>query len=245
MDDSLLDDLYASIVVHGDYARVLAGLSPLFGSHAGTVVERQGSVLQFRAVSNLDPSIMADYNKHHCKSDVWVLAKGELETGVPFIGSRCIDPAVVKRTGFFADFLLPHGISDILSLRLGDDHRPMVYLTFFHPFSEVFRDQDSVLLAKVGRHIGRAHRLRGALLAHGDAGPFPLDELRLTPKEREIAALMLGGHSYAAIAESARVTRNTAHWHVRNILEKAGVRSKAQFIARFVLKGRRRDSDDA
>ena len=60
LDDSLLDDIYASIVVRGDYSGAVSRLSTLFKSHSGAVLRRDGDTLQFVRMHNLCPSLMAD-----------------------------------------------------------------------------------------------------------------------------------------------------------------------------------------
>jgi DNA-binding NarL/FixJ family response regulator len=50
----------------------------------------------------------------------------------------------------------------------------------------------------------------------------------LTPREREVAALVAQGWSDARIAESLVISRRTAETHVRNILGRLGLESRAQ-----------------
>ncbi|HEY0581920.1 MAG TPA: LuxR C-terminal-related transcriptional regulator, partial [Chloroflexota bacterium] len=53
----------------------------------------------------------------------------------------------------------------------------------------------------------------------------------LTPREREVAALLLRGHSNRQIAEVLVVTERTAETHVCRILSKLGLDSRAQLAA--------------
>lgn len=237
--ETLLDLVYGSIVVDGDYAAILARLSTLFDSHAGAVLERDGDFLQFKAVSNLCPSIMADYNAEYRTKDPWVLAEGDRPAGKATIGSRLVDPAAVEKSGFYADILKPHDIWDILNAKFGEPPGPVVYFTFYHPHRDVFLERHARDFERVGRHIARAHRLRQALRGVADIDrERRLMHLKLTPRETEIACLMLDGHPYAQISARAGVTLSTLHWHVRNIFSKAGVRSRGAFIARFAVANR-------
>lgn len=236
-DDSLLDEIYESVIVRNDYARILSRLSRRLGSHAGAVLERHGPFLRFRAVSNLDASIMETYNREYYARDPWVLAEGVRPPGTPLIGSRLIDPYAVEATGFFEDVLRPHDIWDILNNKFRISPDLEIHFTFYRPHREVFSPADAVRFTSLGRHIERAARLRVSLerdgRAHDPEGLF--QTIGLTTKEEKVADLVLRGHTYAMIGEFLSITRNTVHWHVRNIFAKAGVRSKGEFIARHAF----------
>ena len=62
----------------------------------------------------------------------------------------------------------------------------------------------------------------------------------LTPREREVAALVLAGRRNAEIAERLHLSLKTIESHTRNIYAKLGVSSRVEFIAR--LSQRDRDS---
>ncbi|HMR50240.1 MAG TPA: LuxR C-terminal-related transcriptional regulator [Arachnia sp.] len=60
------------------------------------------------------------------------------------------------------------------------------------------------------------------------SGDDPLGSL--SDREREVAALLLSGFSYAQIAEELYVTRSTVAFHLGRIYAKTGVESRHQFI---------------
>ncbi len=67
--------------------------------------------------------------------------------------------------------------------------------------------------------------------ARGQAPAGPADPLHpLSDREREVAALVLSGFSYAQIAEELYVTRSTVAFHLGNIYAKTAVQSRHQFI---------------
>lgn len=55
----------------------------------------------------------------------------------------------------------------------------------------------------------------------------------LTPREKEVASLMIKGKTNREIAAELKVSENTVKTHIRNILQKAGVPNKIKFVARF------------
>jgi DNA-binding CsgD family transcriptional regulator len=63
-----------------------------------------------------------------------------------------------------------------------------------------------------------------------EARQMPVDA-GLTPRERDILALMARGRSNAAIAEQLAITPSTVKSHVRNILRKLGAVNRVEAIA--------------
>jgi Response regulator containing a CheY-like receiver domain and an HTH DNA-binding domain len=60
-----------------------------------------------------------------------------------------------------------------------------------------------------------------------------MEELGLSPREKEIAAMLLQGGSAKQIADKLGITVNTANFHIKNLYKKLGVRSRAELFARF------------
>ncbi|MFD3444672.1 LuxR C-terminal-related transcriptional regulator [Microbacteriaceae bacterium 4G12] len=67
-----------------------------------------------------------------------------------------------------------------------------------------------------------------------DAPPPPepiVEDVQLSAREREVAALLLAGERNAAIAETLGVSANTVKFHVSNVLRKTGVTSRTELLA--------------
>ena len=64
-----------------------------------------------------------------------------------------------------------------------------------------------------------------------------MSEWAFTPREREVALHLLRGSSSAQICENVGIASNTLRTHVRRILEKTGMHSRAEFVAKAL--GRR------
>jgi len=81
-------------------------------------------------------------------------------------------------------------------------------------------------------HAGRstlAPEAVQALIQLDSQEPAPGEDL--TPREREVLALMVEGLNNPDIAERLSVSRSTARAHVSNILSKLGVSNRAEAIA--------------
>jgi len=76
-----------------------------------------------------------------------------------------------------------------------------------------------------------ARRARIDLAAPAPVAPPEPDPAGLTPREREVIALLGGGMSNAEIARTLYISEKTASVHVSNILRKLGVTSRLQAAA--------------
>lgn len=70
------------------------------------------------------------------------------------------------------------------------------------------------------------------------------DLFPLTPREREVAALVARGLSNREIAEALVITERTAESHVQHILEKLGVNSRGRIAAWAVERGLHKPSQN-
>jgi DNA-binding CsgD family transcriptional regulator len=58
-----------------------------------------------------------------------------------------------------------------------------------------------------------------------------VEDVQLSAREREVAALLLAGERNGAIAEALGVSANTVKFHVSNVLRKTGVASRTELLA--------------
>jgi PAS domain S-box-containing protein len=95
--------------------------------------------------------------------------------------------------------------------------------------TEVVTGRQLVLVVTLSssRWGGRFRRVTGS----GD-GPKVL-----SAREREVVRLVALGSSGPEIADELRITHDTVRTHVRNAMEKAGARSRAQLVAKALGEG--------
>ena len=83
--------------------------------------------------------------------------------------------------------------------------------------------------------VARVERFAGAPRRRGQAVPVPEarsnDSSNLTPREREVLALLVGGRAQPEIARELHISSKTASTHIQRILAKLGVHSRAQAVA--------------
>ena len=83
-----------------------------------------------------------------------------------------------------------------------------------------------------GAAAGRGRPLPWATTGAGVPGPLPMAlQSQLTPREREITALIAQGYSNKGIADELVISPATSARHVANILSKLGFTSRAQIAA--------------
>jgi DNA-binding NarL/FixJ family response regulator len=67
--------------------------------------------------------------------------------------------------------------------------------------------------------------------------PVPGADYDLTPREREVLELLVGGHDFKEVADRLVVSVYTVRAHIRNIYEKLHVHSKSQAVAKALREG--------
>jgi DNA-binding NarL/FixJ family response regulator len=89
--------------------------------------------------------------------------------------------------------------------------------------------------------LARKLRLRlGAADSPSQASPEPLDAASaagLTPREREVLALVAAGRTNRQVAEQLFISESTAGVHVSNILGKLGVATRTEAAREAINRG--------
>ena len=70
-----------------------------------------------------------------------------------------------------------------------------------------------------------------------DEPEFPASDVSLTPRERDVLALLAGGLSNKRIARDLGISESTVKFHVAALYSKLGVQSRAGAVARGIQLG--------
>ena len=79
--------------------------------------------------------------------------------------------------------------------------------------------------------VRRSLRRSGARVQNGDASGLPKPNVNLSPREREILALLADGKTQQQIASTLVISPKTVATHIQHLLAKLGVHSRAQAVA--------------
>ena len=60
-----------------------------------------------------------------------------------------------------------------------------------------------------------------------------LEDLKLTPREKEVAALLLQGNDAKQIAAELSISVHTANFHTKNLYKKLGINKRSELFARL------------
>jgi DNA-binding NarL/FixJ family response regulator len=77
----------------------------------------------------------------------------------------------------------------------------------------------------------RSLRRSGRRMQNGDANGLPNSDVNLSPREREILALLADGKTQQQIASTLVISPKTVATHIQHLLAKLGVNSRAQAVA--------------
>jgi len=195
--DQLIEDIYDAVTFPERWGGVLERLCALTDATHGflfTAAPRHDSLTAaLWARHNITDRQLADYTTHFRHRDVWTnaaAARGLLNRSVVRRGEELVPDAVLRRSAFFNELLLDHGMGRLCALTLSDgaELAPVQPVLSLHRPADAssFPDETVRLLQDCAPHLQRAMRLRVRLLAGRDG----LEEARWSG--RAIDRLPLG-----------------------------------------------------
>jgi DNA-binding CsgD family transcriptional regulator len=143
----------------------------------------------------------------------------------------------------YRDYYRPVGLDQVIDLGLSPTRRTYRSLSLYRGGDVPdFSERDLQVLELLRPHF-RAREARAALMATlrspvgREAPSADAPDPRLTPREREIVALVAAGRTNAQIAAELWVTPATVKKHLENVYLKLGVGSRAAAASRVQSTG--------
>jgi DNA-binding NarL/FixJ family response regulator len=161
------------------------------------------------------------------------LADGDGLSLVPDVARMCPDTSILVLTSLYDRKTLSRAIDAGVSGFVSKDRPLSEVITAIRQAAEgEIVMPASLLLGLVARspHARGERDERSEYLAQYGREP-------LTPREREILALLARGRSGAAIAAELNIAHQTVRTHVRNLMEKLGVHSRLEAVAYALRHG--------
>ena len=123
-----------------------------------------------------------------------------------------------------------------LALRSGRDMVGTLHL--YLPDRDALSEEDIKRVRwgarQFSRGLGFAERLSSqGGRRDGESIEAALRRAPLTPRERDVVALLVGGHSTRSIAKTTGLTVSTVNTYLKRIFSKVGVHSRVELVARI------------
>jgi DNA-binding CsgD family transcriptional regulator len=191
------------------------------------------------ATIGMDPAARKSYEEYFFSRDPWQrrrnVSAGNVETGEQLFSI----PELVK-TEFYNDFLKPNGwLHELSAVTRVEKSTFSRIFALRSPRSGAFTSEEIGLSSYLAPHLQIAARIRQRIvdleatvdrLLVGEMDTHKLAKLSLTPAETRLATALFKGQSVEAYAKEARISINTARWHVKRIYAKTGVKRQAELI---------------
>jgi DNA-binding CsgD family transcriptional regulator len=153
------------------------------------------------------------------------------DSRVPLVTLRDVaDVGAYERSEYCARFFAPLGLLYETELYLRDAGRIVGGISLLRSRDAPdFADAELAFLRRAHAFVEESFRW----CRQAPPAPAAPPELGLTAREREVAELIRRGASNAEIARALFIGLPTVKTHVQHILAKAGVRSRAELVARL------------
>lgn len=192
-----------------------------------------------RVSINMDDSNLQAYDDYYQYRDPITFKLQSLK--VPTLVRQVMPQRELERTEFFNDFLKKDGLQYGLNLFAYDNDINIGDMRVWRSgrredFSQQSIEVLQMIYPAFARALARARRKQAS--SSGGAGKgteAPL--LKLSARERQIAAMIAQGLSDKQIAQSLNIEFSTVRTHVAHLFEKLGARNRAQVVAMLLAHG--------
>jgi DNA-binding CsgD family transcriptional regulator len=102
-----------------------------------------------------------------------------------------------------------------------------------HAAGRASEHRDTLQLLALARSLHPDEERTDAAEPGAEAGGTPRDDGLLSPREREVARLVLAGRTYAEIGDAIFISPRTAEHHIARIRRRLGVTTRSELLARL------------
>jgi DNA-binding CsgD family transcriptional regulator len=183
----------------------------------------------------LDPALFEQYSSYYEFFDIYKDIVYAGTTGVDR-SADLMDYAAWAMNPHRAEFLLPNGMYHLAGIQIMVDGRLIGDVSFYRDVGPDFTDLEMAVLRELRRHLG--HAFARCRVAAPPPVATPYLPALFTPREQEIARLLMRGLSNASIAGRLSISVNTLKTHLKHLMAKTGCRTRTELAyALFTLHG--------
>lgn len=167
-----IDRLYDAVGRENGLAEALDEFRPFFdakGVSFLTLPDEQNPQSTHIASAGIAERLLVEYHAHFDMHDEWVLAaqrRSDIRLGATFRGTQLMPPARLRKTNSWNEFLIRHGIADVLSaiVEANPCGRPTAVLSLYrHQGQPAYTVAEARLMARLAPHLRQVLRLHRRL----------------------------------------------------------------------------------
>lgn len=205
--------------------------------YKGTV-SRKAIAAYLRGGYLLDPFYVACINRH--SSGLWRMSELAPDSfySSGFIVSKSIHPCVSSEEGKLVEEVgyiinLQENLSAVYSLMRNTGKNPFSIDEFMK-----IKSFEPIIQASISKHLkyitSNKKRERHSTKEKGEDQFIDVFQDHLTPTQRDVAKLILRGHSVTSIALSMNITEGTAKLHKSNMYKRLSISTQAELFRMFI-----------
>ncbi|CAM0554842.1 hypothetical protein EHLJMEHL_00429 [Vreelandella titanicae] len=201
-------------------------------------VSRKAITAYLRGGYLLDPYYVACINNH--SSGLWRMSELAPDSfySSGFIMSKSIHPCVSSEEGMLVEevgfiITLKGNLSAVYSLMRNAGNEPFSIDEFMK-----LKSLEPIVQESISKHIKYlpSTKKRGeySKKEKGESQFIDVFQDRLTPTQRDVAKLILRGHSVTSIALNMNITEGTAKLHKANLYKRLSISTQAELFRMFI-----------
>jgi DNA-binding CsgD family transcriptional regulator len=167
-----------------------------------------------------------------------VQAHGRNPTAITHRISDLVSPTAFRATPLYNEYYRVIRVEHAMAVPI-HVHRHELVSFVLNRSGRDFSDRDRACLESIRPHLGNLFRMTRAIESARAAWGVPptsqasLEDVPLTPREREVLHWLAGGKTDKDIGEILAISPRTVHKHLQRIYEKLGVETRTAAVARL------------